>query len=34
MVGVAAKEDPDYNPFLNFRPNNVTLSILDYWVGS
>ncbi|RAK90359.1 hypothetical protein BO79DRAFT_263126 [Aspergillus costaricaensis CBS 115574] len=34
MVGVAAKEDPDYNPSLNFRPNNVTLSILDYWVGS
>ncbi|GKZ57839.1 hypothetical protein AnigIFM60653_007443 [Aspergillus niger] len=34
MIGVAAKDDPDYNPSLNFRPNNVTLSILDYWVGS
>ncbi|SPB51421.1 unnamed protein product [Aspergillus niger] len=33
-VGVAAKDDPDYDPSLNFRPKNVTLSILDYWVGS
>ncbi|RAH57318.1 hypothetical protein BO85DRAFT_514015 [Aspergillus piperis CBS 112811] len=34
IVEVAAKEDPDYKPSLNFRPNNVTLSILDNWVGS
>ncbi|GLA28145.1 hypothetical protein M752DRAFT_296855 [Aspergillus phoenicis ATCC 13157] len=34
VVGVAAKDDPDYDPSLNFRPKNVTLSILDYWVGS
>ncbi|XRM43047.1 hypothetical protein ABZX51_006251 [Aspergillus tubingensis] len=33
-VGIAAKDDPDYNPSLNFRPDNVTLSDLYYWVGS
>ncbi|GLA81428.1 hypothetical protein AtubIFM56815_005079 [Aspergillus tubingensis] len=33
-VGIAAKDDPDYNPSLNFRPDNVTLSNLYYWVGS
>ncbi|RAK98114.1 uncharacterized protein BO80DRAFT_427633 [Aspergillus ibericus CBS 121593] len=33
-VTIAAKDDPDYNPALNFRPDNVTLSNLYYWVGS
>ncbi|KAJ9484751.1 hypothetical protein VN97_g8613 [Penicillium thymicola] len=32
---VLAKEDPDYNPSSNFRPNNVTgLNQLYTWVGS
>ncbi|PYH37344.1 uncharacterized protein BO87DRAFT_394330 [Aspergillus neoniger CBS 115656] len=34
MAGVAAEEDPDYDPSLNFRSNSVTFSILDFWVGS
>ncbi|PWY92999.1 hypothetical protein BO94DRAFT_460703 [Aspergillus sclerotioniger CBS 115572] len=33
-VKIAAKDDPDFNPFYNFRPNNVTLNGLYYWVGS
>ncbi|KAK4868030.1 hypothetical protein LT330_007689 [Penicillium expansum] len=32
---VLAKDDPDYNPSSNFRPNNVTgLNQLYAWVGS
>lgn len=32
---VLAKDDPDYNPSSNFRPNNVTgLNQLYTWVGS
>ncbi|PYI08305.1 hypothetical protein BO78DRAFT_339471 [Aspergillus sclerotiicarbonarius CBS 121057] len=31
---IAAKDDQNYNSSLNFRPNNVTLSDLYYWVGS
>ena len=32
---VLAKDDPDYNPSSNFRPDNVTgLNQLYAWVGS
>ncbi|OJJ77812.1 hypothetical protein ASPBRDRAFT_71123 [Aspergillus brasiliensis CBS 101740] len=34
VARVAAKDDPDYNPSINFRPNNVTVNNLYYWVGS
>jgi hypothetical protein len=35
LVTVLAKDDPNYSPAENFRPNNVTgLNDLYAWVGS
>lgn len=33
-AAIAAKDDPNYQPSLNFRPTNVSLNDLYTWVGS